>query len=76
MRPIRNAKGTIVNAAVLTAEEVAHESVLCPACADMVFAMWPEGWDAHAEHKCAGVNGDTAEKRKADLKEMLKHLFR
>ncbi len=76
MRPIRNDEGAIVNAAVLSAEEVAHERVLCPACAKMVFEMWPEGWDAHAEYKCEGVSGDTGEEHKADFKQALKHLFR
>ena len=76
MRPIRNGDGAIVNAALLTAEEVAHKKVLCPACADMTFEMWPEGWDAHAEHKCAGVEGNTAEERKTDFKETLKYIFR
>ena len=76
MKTICDTKGTIINAAVLTANDVTHKAVQCPACVDKVFVMWPEGWDAHAAHKCRGVTGDSTEARKADFKRHLKHLFR
>ncbi|MFL5495383.1 MAG: hypothetical protein ACJ8DC_13450 [Gemmatimonadales bacterium] len=65
-----------MNAAVLSAAEVAHERVLCPACMYKVFEKWPEGWDAHAAHRCDGVNPGTPEERKAEFKRVLSHLFR
>jgi hypothetical protein len=68
--------GTILNAAVLTDKEVAHQRVLCPACMDMVFDKWPEGWDAHAAHRCKGVDSASPEERKAEFRLVLGHLFR
>lgn len=76
MKPKRSADGTIVNAAVLAAAEVVHEQVLCPACMDKVFVMWPEGWDAHAAHRCLGLDDGPADARKAEFKRVLGHLFR
>jgi len=72
----RGSDGTVLNAAVLTADEVAHERVLCPACMLKVFESWPEGWDAHAAHRCEGVNLGTPEERKAEFRRVLGHLFR
>ena len=76
MKTIRGSDGTILNAAVLSADDVAHEQVMCPICADKVFTMWPEGWDAHAVHRCAGLDAGSAEARKAQYKTALRHLFR
>ncbi len=76
---IRNAEGFIINADELTEadiEDVVHERVLCPACKDKVFEMWPEGWDAHAAGKCNGIEGATARERKANFKAKYRHLFR
>ena len=76
MKPQVSPDGTILNAAVLTAQDVAHKRVMCPICMDMVFEMWPEGWDAHAAHRCKGLEGDTPEVRKPEFKKALGHLFR
>lgn len=76
-RPIaRSPDGVIVNAADLTPDDLAQERVLCPACGDKTFAMWPEGWDSHAAHRCAGVPGANPEERKAAFKQAYGHLFR
>jgi hypothetical protein len=76
MKAERGSDGTILNAAVLTAAAVTHERVLCPACMDMVFAKWPEGWDAHAAHRCKGLDAGNPQARKAEYKRVLSHLFR
>lgn len=76
MKPQLSQDGTILNAAVLTAADVAHNRVLCPACMEKVFAMWPEGWDAHAAHRCPGMEPGPAEARKAEFRRVLGHLFR
>ncbi len=76
MKPQLSADGTILNGAVLTAADVAHKRVLCPACMEKEFEMWPEGWDAHAAHRCKGMEGGTSEARKAEFKRVLGHLFR
>jgi hypothetical protein len=76
LRVQRGSDGTILNAAVLGASEVAHERVLCPACMLKVFERWPEGWDAHAAHRCEGVNLGIPEERKAEFRRVLAHLFR
>ncbi len=76
MKPERSSDGTILNAAVLVAADVAHQRVLCPACMDKVFERWPEGWDAHAAHRCKGLEEGTPQERKAEFKRALKRLFR
>jgi hypothetical protein len=76
MRVQRGSDGTILNAAVLSAAQVAHERVLCPACMLKVFERWPEGWDAHAAHRCEGVDLAGPEARKTEFKRVLGHLFR
>jgi hypothetical protein len=76
MKPQHGSDGTILNAAVLVAEDVAQKRVLCPACMNKVFEMWPGGWDAHAAHRCAGLTGDSPEARKGEFKRVLGHLFR
>ena len=60
----------------LTAEDVVGQRVLCPGCRQTVFASWPEGWDAHAAHRCGGVEGATRAARKASFKHRFAHLFR
>jgi len=75
-KAVRGPDGSIRNALALTADDVARQRVVCPLCCDMVFAMWPEGWDAHAAHICGGVPGTTKQERKADFKRLAAHLFR
>ena len=76
MKTERGSDGTILNAAVLTAADVVHQRVLCPACMTKVFESWPEGWDAHAAHRCTALSEATPVKRKAEFKQALAHLFR
>ena len=71
----RNPNGAIVNAASLSARDVAHQLVLCPCCERKVYALWPGGWDAHAEYKCEGLSSGTGTGRKAEYKQRFAHLF-
>lgn len=41
--PRRDREGVIINAHELTAAQVAHKKVRCPACEKLTFKMWPEG---------------------------------
>ncbi len=75
MQPVCDHEGTILNAMVLTREQVTHKRVRCPVCASMDFEMWPEGWDAHAEHKCAGLDTAAPKARKLQFKAATRHLF-
>lgn len=76
-RPIyRSPDGVILNAAELTPDDLAQQRVLCPGCGQKTFAKWPEGWDAHAVHRCAGVPGGSPDDRKAAFKSRFGHLFR
>lgn len=74
----RDAAGVIINATELVAEQLVHERVLCPACGRKVFAMWPEGWDAHAGSlkACVADLGDSGPQRKAEYKRQYRALFR
>ena len=72
----RNSEGVIINANELIVDEVVGDRVLCPACQNKVFQVWPEGWDAHAAHRCLGVSGSTHEERKAEFKRQWSRLFR
>lgn len=72
----RSPDGTITNAADLVADQVAGQRVLCPGCREMIFASWPEGWDAHAAHKCSGLSTDGTRARKAEYKRRFAGLFR
>jgi hypothetical protein len=72
----RGEGGEILNAVDLTAEDVVGERVLCPGCRQTVFASWPEGWDAHAAHRCGGAEGTTRAARKAAFKRRFAYLFR
>ena len=76
MEPICRADGAIINVLELRAAQVSHEKVLCPACHDFVFQMWPEGWDGHAGYKCAGLAASSIEDRKAEFKTRFGFLFR
>jgi len=72
----RNANGVIMNPAELAVDDVVGDRVLCPACGNKVFAVWPLGWDAHSGgHQCSVV-GASARERKAAFKEQFRHLFR
>jgi hypothetical protein len=59
----------------LTARDVANQRVLCPVCETKVFKKWPEGWDAHAEHRCKRLTSSFSEERKAEFKRRFAHLF-
>ena len=69
-------RGVIVNAADLRPDQVVGKKVLCPACRSLVFKTWPEGWDAHAEHKCSGVTANDPARRKSEFKRRYGFLFR
>ena len=60
----------------LTAAEVVHETVLCPACHEFVFKMWPEGWDGHSGWKCLGLASSDIPGRKREFKQRFGFLFR
>ena len=72
----RSPDGTIMNARDLVADEVVREKVLCPACSEKVFQVWPEGWAAHAAFRCVGIRGNTKEERKVNFKKRFLYLFR
>ncbi len=42
MNPVCDPAGTILNALVLTTDQVTRKRVRCPVCASMDFVMWPE----------------------------------
>lgn len=48
----------------------------CPACGEHQFKRWPFGWDAHAAHRCAGLESVGADARKAEFKSRYGYLFR
>lgn len=72
----RDRSGVIVNAHALSADEVAMQRVLCPACEKKVFESWPGGWDSHAGHACTGVLASTETERKAEFRRRYEHLFK
>src|SRR6266542_3673270 len=47
--------------------------VMCPACGLKNFKSWPAGWDAHAAHRCPGVQGATPAERKNDFRDRFLH---
>jgi len=51
----------------------AGSGVMCPACGLKNFKSWPSGWDAHAAHKCPGVQGATPAERKNDFRNRFLH---
>lgn len=68
--------GVITNTGELRADQVTGRKAVCPACGRLVFQSWPEGWDSHVEHRCAGVTAVDAEERKAEFKRRYEYLFR
>jgi hypothetical protein len=74
--PRTDPKGVIQNGDELSADQVVGRKVLCPACRKLVFQSWPEGWDAHAEHRCAGITAVDPVRRKGEFKKRYGHLFR
>ncbi len=76
MKPVVNNERVIINAAVLRDSRITKKRVLCPGCGEKVFEQWPEGWDAHAAHKCAGLESKGQVERKAEFKATFRHLFR
>jgi uncharacterized protein (DUF433 family) len=73
--PRQDDRGVITNAGELVAHQVTGRRVRCPACGSLVFKVWPEGWDSHAEHRCAGLSAAEGEARKAEFKRRYGHLF-
>jgi hypothetical protein len=73
---VRSLDEAITNAMGLTAAELAHRRVVCPACGTFVFRMWPEGWDAHAAYRCSGLEGSTPDERKREFRGRFGVLFR
>jgi len=71
----RSPDGMITNAAELVADQLTGQRVLCPACREMIFSSWPDGWDAHAAHKCTGLATDGTRARKAEFKRRFAGLF-
>jgi hypothetical protein len=75
MKPVINHDDTILNAAVLRADDVAGKHVLCPACGLKVLKKWPGGWDGHAA-TCEGLTATSHDTRKIEYRSVLNHLFR
>jgi hypothetical protein len=74
--PRFDAKGVVVNGEELGAAQVVGRQVRCPACRDLVFKSWPEGWDGHAARRCRGLRPGDYSARKAEFKRRFEHLFR
>lgn len=74
--PRINGGGAIINAEELRAGQVVGRKVRCPACRNLVFRSWPEGWDSHAAKKCRGLKGRDEATRKAEFKRRFEPLFR
>ncbi len=68
--------GVITNTGELRADQVTGRKAVCPACGLLVFQSWPEGWDSHVEHRCAGVTAVSGEDRKAEFKRRYAYLFK
>ncbi len=68
--------GVIMNTAALSADAVLNRRVKCPACGLFTFQKWPEGWDAHAEFRCDGLDPGLGERRKEESKKRFAYLFR
>ena len=76
MKPVTDDSGAILNAAVLHDSQVAGKRVRCPGCGVKVFEKWPEGWDAHAAHKCDGLEGRSEAEKKSEFKATFRRLCR
>lgn len=74
--PRTDRSGAIQNAEELSVDQVVGKRVSCPACRNLVFRSWPEGWDAHAARRCRGLDRLGPEDRKAEFKDRFAHLFR
>jgi uncharacterized protein (DUF433 family) len=68
--------GVITNTGELRADQVAGRKAVCPACGRLVFQSWPEGWDSHVEHRCAGVTAVDGDARKTEFKRRYGYLFK
>lgn len=66
----------IEDTAGLSADDVVHCAVRCPACHEKVFKRWPGGWDAHAGYKCKGLELSSPQSRKAEFKRRFRDLFK
>jgi len=75
MRPVLY-DGVVMNAAALDSDVVVSQRVKCPACGVFTFQKWPEGWDAHAESRCEGLNAGSPVQRKEEFKKKFGNLFR
>ncbi len=75
MKPVHDEDGYIINANVLSVDAVVGRKVRCPMC-QSTFETWPQGWDAHADHRCAGLENLDSVARKAEFKATSRHLFR
>ncbi len=76
MKIVRDRNDTIINAMILTADQVANQRVRCPVCGVKEFIKWPEGWDGHAGYRCAALTATNIELRKKEFKQVASHLFR
>jgi len=74
MNPVLE-KGSIINAAILSCDQVVRKVVQCPACGSYRFAEWPFGWDEHAKN-CSALESESHEFRKVEFKATFRHLFR
>lgn len=70
MKPVRSRAGVILNAAVLSESQVQGRPVLCPGCGEKTLEPWPEGWEAHAMDRCAGLESEDAEDRKEEYRQV------
>lgn len=52
-----------------------RRSMECPGCSS-VFVGFPLGWDAHAAHRCSGLEGTEPSERKREYKKKFGHLFK
>ena len=68
--------GVITNTGELRADQVTGRKAVCPACGRLTFQSWPDGWDSHVEHRCAGVTATDADERKAEFKRRYAYLFK
>ena len=76
MKPVKDADGTILNAAVLRDSQVVRKRVRCPGCGVKVFKKWPGGWDGHAANSCSGLESTSEVDRKTEFKTAFRTLFR
>lgn len=75
MKPVRNRAGIILNTAVLRHAQVEGEEVHCPGCGEKTFESWPDRWEGHAARRCAGLESEEEDERKAEFRAAFRHLF-